>query len=147
MARKKELEIKVETIKLGSKVECKGYLKKCKKQYCLPNLKIENFTPSQLEMIAKDNGDIRFIGVGEEISQQEYKFVEKEFSGVFVGKQKIHTKKYFYFDGSEEYGYGDDLSVNIKTRKENADMVEVAKVYYSCGHTRLVPLDDLKVVD
>lgn len=129
-------------MKLGQKVKCKGYLKKTgnfiQRTDDLPKDLYSTLTNGNFEVekhVAIINGHVKRLNFDEEVKTKE--IVQKEFSGIIVGKKEIALGIYV----TVEYGY--DCSERDWIRK--CDFIYCYKVYYASGKSRLVPCDMVEV--
>lgn len=124
-------------MKLGEKVKCKGYAKKVKMKYCMPQYENpECYSDQELEIISAIGNELIFIEGTDTIFQKQFEIVEKEFEGIIVGDKEIALIKAF----SCEYDdYKGEEYIYSFVKKE--DLVKCAKVYYGFNKSRLVPLD------
>lgn len=131
-------------MKLGQKVKCKGYLKKTgnfiQRTDDLPKDLYSTLTNGNFEVekhVAIINGHVKRLNFDEEVKTKE--IVQKEFSGIIVGKKEIALSIYV----TVAYGY--DGSEHKCIRK--CDFIYCYKVYYASGKSRLVPCDMVEVED
>jgi len=129
-------------MKLGQKVKCKGYLKKTgnfiQRTDGLPKDLYSTLTNGNFEVeehVAIINGHVKRLNFEEEVKTKE--IVQKEFSGIIVGKKEIFLSIYV----TVEYGYYSSEREFIR----KCDFIYCYKVYYAFGKSRLVPCNMVEV--
>ena len=115
-------------IDIFDKVKCTAYLKKSCKQV------LSNDIDETIE-----NDAIIYLGSGASVTQDIYKVIEKEFTGVVVGIYLIYSKREYI----ENYIDERDMSV---IESNVLEPIRVAKVYYGNNKSRLVPLKYIRKV-
>ena len=136
-------------LKLGDKVQCKGYIVKkhieyiyaTKKQFDKEN-KEANFT--------LDNPNF-YLDNFEDYYQETKKIIEKEFAGIVVGKTKVSMKNYYTLAERDIFdpvtlGYV-DTEIKDECKVEKIDYIDCFKVYYAMGKSRLVPITKIEKSD
>lgn len=87
--------------------------------------------------------ECEFYDGTETLLKTYYERTENEFCGVVVATTMVAVKKMLYAD-TEFPEYGPDYRYIGKETKES---VKCARVFYANGKSRLVPLDDLEIME
>lgn len=137
--------------KLGDRVECNGYLSKIKgidyiyanKKHFERENKKEGGTLDEPKQYLNDLTD-------DEYYQKTMEFIPKKFKGVVVARKNIPIEN-CYTQASEAiydpitFGYVDERWLD-SVRVEKVNYIECYQVFYSLGHSRLVPTSEMKQI-
>ena len=124
-------------MKFGGWVNCTKFVRRTGNHYEVVPAKD---APDGIEeALYWEKGATEGVEVDGEHSCQQYKAVEKRFSGVFVGTTTLSTELECFY---EEPPYG---RCGFIFRKSNPQ--EFAIVYYAANKKRLVPLDSIEEAD
>jgi hypothetical protein len=130
--------------KIADSGQCFRWEKTGSGSYVIPSgrntLIVRQAAPDTIEeALYWEKGATEGVEVDGEHSCQQYKAVEKRFSGVFVGTTTLSTELECFY---EEPPYG---RCGFIFRKSNPQ--EFAIVYYAANKKRLVPLDSIEEAD
>lgn len=137
--------------KLGDKVECNGYLSKIKGiDYIYANK--EHFDrENQKENGMLDKPSYYLIDLTEdEYYQKTMEFISSKFKGIVVAKKEISIEN-CYSQASEpiydpiSFGYVDERYLD-SVRVKKINYIECYQIFYSLGHSRLVPTSEMKLL-
>lgn len=139
-----------------SKVKCRAYMKKINDGKFVKRLgtgETENGLPAYFYVDLKRKNE---SGTGEWEKEVEeicgdldflktyYERTERNFVGVVVGMKMVSVSAYLYVDtvfDIEGCDIGEYIGREVKERKK------CALVYFGCNKSRLVPLEDLEIID
>lgn len=124
-------------MKFGGWVNCTKFVRRTGNHYEV--IPATDALDGITEALYWENGATEGVEVEAEHSCQQYKTVEKRFSGVFVGTTMLCTELECTYD---EPPYGRS---GYYCRKSNPQ--EFAVVYYAANKKRLVPLDSIEEAD
>jgi len=117
-------------MKLGTKVKCKGYLKKVKTHHVIPYFSDPN---------KDENCLIDGVEIEEDITQITKEYIECEFEGIVVAIKDVSTERYFELGENEWTG-----KPYMRIHQEGG--VKCYQVFFRMGGSRLVPIDKCEVV-
>lgn len=136
-------------LKLGDKVKCKGYISKKNMKYIYATKKHFDKQNKEANFIL-DEPDFYLDDV-DEYYQETKEIIEKEFTGIVVGKAKVSMKNYYTLAERDIFdpvtlGYVDTEFID-ECKVEKIDYIDCFKVYYAMGKSRLVPSTKIEKSD
>lgn len=124
-------------MKLGTKVKCKGYLKKVNTHHVIPwfdkDKPIKELTEFDLYHDSEHDKIIE-----EDYSQIIKEIIKCDFEGVVVAKKEVAMERYFSID---THPYTDEDFMRILNDK----IIDCYQVFFRMGGSRLVPVDMCEV--
>ena len=136
-------------------VECRAYMKKIKDGRFIEKLKADKTESGRAEYFYVDtnqlNGDgttgwrkeVEYYDHDLEFLKTYYQRTEKLFAGIVVGIKDVAVTAWLYVDEMLDFHgepYGEYVGKDVK------DVIKCAHVYYAPNKSRLVPLEDLKLI-
>ena len=133
--------MKEKFLKLGDKVKCKGYVSKKNIEYIYATKKHFDKQNKESNFILDEPNF--YIDDVEEYYQETKEIIEKEFTGIVVGKTKVSMRNYYTLAeinifGPVTLGYV-DTEIKDECNVKKVDYIDCFKVYYAMGKSRLVP--------
>lgn len=120
-------------MKLGTKVKCKGYLKKVNTHHVIPwfdkDKQVEDFTDFDLH-----HCDTNDLIIEEDYSQITKEVIKCKFEGIIVARKEVAMERYFVicdnpYTGTEFMRILDDK------------IISCYQVFFRMGGSRLVPIE------
>jgi len=141
-------------MKLGTKVKCKGYLKKVDtKHVALESEKADyNIDTDDInKMMAAleinhfcTNNDVIFIE--DEVSQDIKQVIQCDFSGVVVAKKLVATSRWYSVVDHEYRSYSSAPGIDSGIEVAHCNYIDCYQVFFRMGGSRLVPIDMCEVI-
>lgn len=130
-------------------VKCRAYMKKVNDGRYIQEHKNDGSTSDYTYILGYDyekHEDItKDVGEPEgalDMLKTYYERTEKEFVGVVVGMKMVTVTGFIYAD--TDYVHGREYTY---VGKQPKDKVKCALVYYGCNKSRLVPIEDIEIVE
>lgn len=146
-------------MKLGTKVKCKGYLKKVEtKHVALESERSKFKTAYELKQEFKDMAlwgvdkefsyeafmdvnEVLFVDCDDDLCQTTKDIIPCKFEGIIVARKRVPTKRWFSII-EQEYGH----KIETQIFKEESNYVDCYQVFFRIGGSRLVPVKMCEVI-
>lgn len=137
-------------------VECRAYMKKIKDGRFIEKFEANETESGEAEYFYVDdnkpNGDgttgwrkkVEYYDHDLEFLKTYYQRTEKRFVGIVVGIKDVAVTAWLYVD--ERFGWNGDVCGEYVGR-DVEDVIKCAHVFYAPNKSRLVPLEDLEIIE